>query len=154
MSIDSLLNIENLKVHFPLKKTLPWHQQMYVKAVDGVSFQVKKGEILGVVGESGCGKSTLIRAIVGLVSSTSGKVVWAGKDLTSLKNKKQWHPVRKEIQMIFQDPLASLNPRITIGNIIAEPLKEHHKELSKHEIRKKVEEMMSLVGLCNSLDLI
>ena len=142
-----LLEIENLKVHFPLKRSWSWQERKYVKAVDGVSFQVEKGETLGIVGESGCGKSTLIRAIVGLAESTGGKVVWAGKDLTQLKHKKQWQPVRKEIQMIFQDPFASLNPRITIGNIIAEPLKVHEPSLSKEQRRKKVEEMMKMVGL-------
>ncbi|WP_192482849.1 MULTISPECIES: ABC transporter ATP-binding protein [Cysteiniphilum] len=147
LSNETVLNIENLKVHFPLKKSWPWQETRFVKAVDGVSFDVKKGETLGIVGESGCGKSTLIRAVVGLVNATEGKVVWAGKDLTALKHKKSWQPVRKEIQMIFQDPFASLNPRITIGNIIAEPLKVHEPKLSKEERRKRVEEMMRMVGL-------
>ncbi|MFZ9036160.1 MAG: dipeptide ABC transporter ATP-binding protein [Francisellaceae bacterium] len=144
---ESVLNISDLKVHFPLKKAWPWQDTRYVKAVDGVSFEVKKGETLGIVGESGCGKSTLVRAIVGLVKSTEGKVVWAGQDLAALKHRKQWQPVRKEIQMVFQDPFASLNPRITIGNIIAEPLRVHEPKLSKQERRKRVEEMMRLVGL-------
>ena len=144
---EAVLNIEDLKVYFPLKKSWPWQETRYVKAVDGISFEVKKGETLGIVGESGCGKSTLIRAIVGLVSATEGKVVWAGKTLTELKNKKAWQPVRKEIQMIFQDPFASLNPRITIGNIIAEPLKVHEPKLSKDERRVRVEQMMRMVGL-------
>ncbi len=148
MSIqESILTIENLKVHFPLKKSWIWQQTRFVKAVDGVSFAVKKGETLGIVGESGCGKSTLIRAVVGLVHATEGKVVWAGRDLTALKHKKSWQPVRKEIQMIFQDPFASLNPRITIGNIIAEPLRVHEPHLSKEERRSRVEEMMRRVGL-------
>ncbi len=147
MSEGALLSISDLKVHFPLKKSWPWQQTKYVKAVDGVSFEVKKGETLGIVGESGCGKSTLIRAIVGLVGATEGRVVWAGKDLTALKNKKSWQPVRKDIQMVFQDPFASLNPRITIGNIIAEPLKVHEPKLSANERRKRVEEMMKMVGL-------
>ncbi|WP_116963494.1 ABC transporter ATP-binding protein [Fastidiosibacter lacustris] len=144
---EALLTIENLKVYFPLKKTWPWQQTRFVKAVDGVSFEVKKGETLGIVGESGCGKSTLIRAVVGLVGATEGKVVWAGKDLTALKSKKSWQPVRKEIQMIFQDPFASLNPRITIGNIIAEPLKVHEPHLSVSQRRERVEQMMRMVGL-------
>ena len=79
-SNETVLNIENLKVHFPLKKSWPWQETRFVKAVDGVSFEVKKGETLGIVGESGCGKSTLIRAVVGLVNATEGKVVWAGKE--------------------------------------------------------------------------
>lgn len=85
--------------------------------------------------------------MVGLVHATEGKVVWAGKDLTALKHKKSWQPVRKEIQMIFQDPFASLNPRITIGNIIAEPLRVHEPHLSKEERRSRVEDMMRMVGL-------
>ncbi|GGG09268.1 MULTISPECIES: ABC transporter ATP-binding protein [Cysteiniphilum] len=147
LNSETVLNIENLKVYFPLKKSWPWQETRFVKAVDGVSFDVKKGETLGIVGESGCGKSTLIRAVVGLVNATEGKVVWAGKDLTALKHKKSWQPVRKEIQMIFQDPFASLNPRITIGNIIAEPLKVHEPKLSKEERRTRVEQMMRMVGL-------
>ncbi|MED7818877.1 MULTISPECIES: ABC transporter ATP-binding protein [unclassified Francisella] len=147
MTQDFLLNISDLKIHFPLKKAWPWKETKYVKAVDGVSFDVVKGETLGIVGESGCGKSTLIRAIVGLVNATEGKVVWAGKDLTALKTKKEWQPVRKDIQMVFQDPFASLNPRITIGNIIAEPLRVHEPNLSSKERLKKVEEIMKLVGL-------
>ncbi len=145
--METVLHIDDLKVHFPLKKSWPWQKTRFVKAVDGVSFEVKKGETLGIVGESGCGKSTLIRAIVGLAKATNGKVVWSGKDLTALKHKKQWQPVRNEIQMIFQDPLASLNPRITIGNIIAEPLRVHEPHLSKKQRSQRVEEMMRMVGL-------
>lgn len=147
MMQDLLLNVSNLKIHFPLKKSWPWKETQYVKAVDGISFDVVKGETLGIVGESGCGKSTLIRAIVGLVTATEGKVVWAGKDLTALKTKKEWQPVRKDIQMVFQDPFASLNPRITIGNIIAEPLRVHEPNLSSKERLQRVEEMMKMVGL-------
>ncbi|MED7789105.1 dipeptide ABC transporter ATP-binding protein [Francisella sp. 19X1-34] len=147
MTENPLLNISDLKIHFPLKKSWPWQETRHVKAVDGVSFDVIKGETLGIVGESGCGKSTLIRAIVGLVGATDGKVVWAGKDLTALKTKKAWQSVRKDIQMVFQDPFASLNPRITVGNIIAEPLRVHKPKLSAKERLQRVEEIMKLVGL-------
>ncbi|WP_150466348.1 ABC transporter ATP-binding protein, partial [Francisella sp. SYW-9] len=147
MTENPLLSVSDLKIHFPLKKSWPWQETRYVKAVDGVSFDVIKGETLGIVGESGCGKSTLIRAIVGLVSATEGRVVWAGKDLTALKTKKAWQPVRKDIQMVFQDPFASLNPRITVGNIIAEPLRVHEPNLSAKERLQRVEEIMKLVGL-------
>ena len=140
-------NIENLKVHFPLKKSWPWEKTKYVKAVDGVSFNVKKGEVLGIVGESGCGKSSLIRAIIGLNEVTEGRVIWSGKNLAEVKKYKQWKPIRRNIQMIFQDPFASLNPRMTIGDIIAEPLTVHQPELSKKQRIEKVEEMLKLVGL-------
>ena len=147
MNKGPLLSIHDLKVHFPLKKSWPWQQTQYVKAVDEVSFKVNQGEILGIVGESGCGKSTLIRAIVGLVGATAGSVIWAGKDLTALKTKKTWQPIRKNIQMVFQDPFSSLNPRMTIGNIIAEPLLVHEPKLSVGERRARVEQMMRMVGL-------
>ena len=144
---ESLLKVEDLKVHFPLKKSWPWNVQKVVKAVDGISFNVEKGETLGIVGESGCGKSTLIRAIVGLVNSTEGKIVYSGANLCELKNKKEWLPYRKNLQMVFQDPFASLNPRMTIGNIIAEPLLVHKPELSKEQRNDLVKEMLQKVGL-------
>ena len=147
MNENALFRIEDLKVHFPLKKRWPWSQAQYVKAVNGVSFDIHKGEILGVVGESGCGKSTLIRAIIGLVKSTSGTVVWSGRNLTAIRHQKAWQPLRKDMQMVFQDPFASLNPRITIGNIIAEPLKVYEPTLSVAERNTRVKDAMQMVGL-------
>ena len=144
---NPIIEVSNLKVHFPLKKSWPWQEKTYVKAVDNISFSVKKGEILGVVGESGCGKSTLIRAIIGLTKVTSGKVICAGKNLTELKNQKQWLAVRKSMQMVFQDPFASLNPRMTIGDIVSEPLKVYEPGLSKSSRIEKVKEILKLVGL-------
>ncbi|HIF9370343.1 TPA: murein tripeptide/oligopeptide ABC transporter ATP binding protein OppF [Photobacterium damselae] len=143
-----LLDIDELKVHFSIaaKSSWPWSKPTQLKAVDGVSIRIFEGETLGVVGESGCGKSTFARAIIGLVDATEGKVVWLGQDLTALSDK-ELRLKRKEIQMIFQDPLASLNPRMTVGEIIAEPLKTFYPELSKDEVKQQVKEMMAKVGL-------
>ncbi|MEA3123881.1 MAG: oligopeptide transport system ATP-binding protein, partial [Caballeronia sp.] len=117
-----------------------------LKAVDGVSFDLKAGETLGVVGESGCGKSTLSRAILNLIPATQGEIVWMGKDLSGATTK-QWHGVRADMQMIFQDPLASLDPRMTVGQIITEPLREHRPGMSKDEMNQRVRAMMAKVGL-------
>lgn len=119
-----LLEIADLKVYFDIKDWKQWFWQppKTLKAVDGVTLRLYKSETLGVVGESGCGKSTLARAIIGLVKATDGSVTWPGKDLSGMKPA-EWRDVRSDIQMIFQDPLASLNLRMTIGEIIAEPLR-------------------------------
>jgi len=145
---ELLLDVKNLKVHFSIesKSLLPWAKPANLKAVDGVSAHLYKGETLGVVGESGCGKSTFARAIIGLVESTEGEVMWLGQDLTSMKAALR-RETRKEIQMIFQDPLASLNPRMNIGDIIAEPLQTFYPNLSKLEVKERVKEMMDKVGL-------
>ncbi len=147
-----LLDVHNLKVHFPVRERTQWfwEKPLQLRAVDGVSLELYEGETLGVVGESGCGKSTLARAIIGLVESTAGQVVWLGQDLTQA-DKKAMHGVRKDIQMIFQDPLASLNPRMTIGDIIAEPLKTHYPSLSGEEVKHRVEKIMQRVGLLPNL---
>ena len=143
-----LLSVDDLKVYFKIspKGAMPWTKKLDLKAVDGVSLDIFEGETLGVVGESGCGKSTLARALIKLVPICDGKVVWLGNDITSL-NEKEMLPHRKNLQMIFQDPLASLNPRMTIGNIIAEPLTIHYPHLTKAEIKDKVKSMMKKVGL-------
>jgi len=142
-----LLVADDVKVHFPVvvggglfPKTKP------LKAVDGVSFELKEGETLGVVGESGCGKSTLARAVLRLVPASAGAVSWIGKDLLSLKDK-DLRAAREELQIVFQDPLASLNPRMTIGASIAEPLLTFRKTLSSAERETEVRAMMSRVGL-------
>ncbi|MEZ8143157.1 oligopeptide ABC transporter ATP-binding protein OppF [Enterovibrio norvegicus FF-33] len=148
MNKNLLLDIEDLKVYFNIasKSLLPWAKPSVLKAVDGVNIKLYEGETLGVVGESGCGKSTFARAVIGLVEATEGQVVWLGQDLTKL-GVNDLREKRKEIQMIFQDPLASLNPRMTIGDIIAEPLKTFYPELSKDEVKQQVQTMMTRVGL-------
>lgn len=143
-----MLDINDLKVEFsiPSKSIFPWAKPDNLKAVDGISIKLYEGETLGVVGESGCGKSTLARAIIGLVPSSEGSVVWLGQDLTKLKAE-PLRQKRKEIQMIFQDPLASLNPRMNVGDIIAEPLRTFYPSLTKHEVKEQVKAMMTRVGL-------
>jgi len=143
-----ILSVRDVKVHFKVKGDgkWPWSAKRTLKAVDGVSFDLYAGETLGVVGESGCGKSTLSRAILNLIPATAGEIVWMGKDLTRGTDK-DWHAVRKDIQMIFQDPLASLNPRMTVAHIIGEPLRVHKPELSEAEVMKRVRAMMARVGL-------
>jgi len=125
---------------------MPWTKPHKLKAVDGVSFEIYAGETLGIVGESGCGKSTLARAVIKMVPAEAGQVLWLGQDLLTLSNKKM-QAARKDLQMIFQDPLASLNPRMTIGDIIAEPLKTHYPAMPSPERKLKVKEMMVKVGL-------
>lgn len=146
---EPLLSVRNMKVHFQVSagdKAWPWAPKKTLKAVDGVSFDLYPGETLGVVGESGCGKSTLSRAILNLIPATDGEIVWMGKDLRQ-GTEKDWHAVRRDIQMIFQDPLASLNPRMTIAQIIGEPLRVHRPELSEGDVMKRVRSMMAKVGL-------
>ncbi|MFD1382266.1 murein tripeptide/oligopeptide ABC transporter ATP binding protein OppF [Rhodanobacter aciditrophus] len=144
----SIMEVNNLKVHFQIKKdnAWPWEKPRTLKAVDGINLSIYEGETLGIVGESGCGKSTLARGILRLVPITEGSVVWLGKDLTSL-DKQQLRAKRQELQMIFQDPLASLNPRMTVGEIIGEPLTTFRPELTKDQVKEEVRQMMAKVGL-------
>lgn len=141
-----ILSVENLKVHFSISKKGSWFKKVTLKAVDGVTFDIQKGETLGVVGESGCGKSTLARAIMRLLPATEGNVTLLGKNLLVLDSQKM-RDARKNIQMIFQDPLASLNPRMTAGEIIAEPLKTFFPNMPKAEVKSKITHLMNLVGL-------
>ncbi|MFU2077772.1 murein tripeptide/oligopeptide ABC transporter ATP binding protein OppF [Avibacterium endocarditidis] len=147
-----LLEVEDLSVHFKVQSNegFLFKKKQTLHAVNHVSFKLYEGETLGVVGESGCGKSTLARSIIGLVKAAGGNILWLGKDL-SQQSEKQWHATRKDIQMIFQDPLASLNPRMTIGNIIAEPLKIYFPHLSAQEVKDRVQAMMLKVGLLPNL---
>jgi oligopeptide transport system ATP-binding protein len=143
-----ILSVQDLKVYFDIypPNSMPWTKPRKLKAVDGVSFDLFAGETLGIVGESGCGKSTLARAVIKMVPAEAGKVMWLGKDLISA-SKKAMLNARRDLQMIFQDPLASLNPRMTIGDIIAEPLRTHHPKISAEKRKQKVKEMMAKVGL-------
>ncbi|HVO03811.1 MAG TPA: oligopeptide/dipeptide ABC transporter ATP-binding protein [Candidatus Cybelea sp.] len=146
----SLLSVEDLKVHFPVKGGVLGLTHAHVRAVDGVSFDLKPGETLGIVGESGCGKSTLGRAVLRLIRATEGKVVWTGKDLFDL-GAKDLRAERRQMQIIFQDPLASLDPRMSVETIIGKPLRIFHPELSRAEVRKRVFETMNQVGLAASM---
>ncbi|PHR70114.1 MAG: oligopeptide ABC transporter ATP-binding protein OppF [Arcobacter sp.] len=143
-----ILKVEDLKVQFNIKSNKHFFDfsSDKLKAVDGISFELKEGETIGIVGESGCGKSTLARAIIDLVPIASGKVIFEGKELTSMSKKERWL-IKKDMQMIFQDPLASLDPRMTIGDIIAEPLLAFYPHLNKKQRKEKVLNIMSKVGL-------
>ena len=149
---NSLLQVENLKVSFDVSSEgdMPWTKPKKLQAVNNVSFNLSPGETLGIVGESGCGKSTLARAIVKMVPTDSGKVLWLGNDLLSL-NKSEMRKHRKQIQMIFQDPLASLNPRMNIGEIIAEPLRTHYPKTPEADVQERVSDVMKKVGLLGNL---
>ncbi|MBI4178214.1 dipeptide ABC transporter ATP-binding protein [bacterium] len=148
MSADGmpLLNIADLKVHFPIYRGLLWRKTMgLVKAVDGVSVSVRRGEVLGLVGESGSGKSTLGRAVLGLNRPCGGSISYGGVDLLRL-GKREFRPYRSKIQIIFQDPYSSLNPRMTVYDILSEPLRVHER-LTRSEHRRRVSEMLDRVGL-------
>ena len=143
---DALLQVNNLVMHFPLTEGIIFQRKVgAVQAVDGVSFEVRKGETLGLVGESGCGKSTTGRAILQLYKPTSGEIVFRGKDLTKLPGG-DMRRMRRHLQMIFQDPYASLNPRMTVGSIIAEPM-QIHGLVEKKERNSRVQELLQTVGL-------
>jgi oligopeptide transport system ATP-binding protein len=149
---ETILKVDDLKVWFDVKRqgAMPWVKARKLKAVDGVSFDLKAGETLGIVGESGCGKSTLARAVMQMVPVESGNVVWLGDELVGLDTR-QMRSHRKEMQMIFQDPLASLNPRMTIGQIVAEPLKTHFPDISGDEMKAKVQDVLDTVGILPNL---
>jgi oligopeptide transport system ATP-binding protein len=139
--------VKNLKMYFPVGSGFLSRKPVgYVKAVDDVSFTVKRGETLGLVGESGCGKTTTGRCILQLYKATAGQVIFDGQDLTSM-NSKTMRGMRREMQVIFQDPYSSLNPRMTAGNIIGEPLIVHGLVANKTEYRNKVAELLTNVGL-------
>lgn len=145
-STETLLELCDLKKHFPIKSGLLQRTMGHIKAVDGINFKVKKGETIGIVGESGCGKSTAGRTIIRLYEPTDGKIIFKGRDISHLSEAELRKDIRKDIQMIFQDPFASLNPRKTLRSIIREPLDTHSLYKSK-ERDEKVEELLEKVGL-------
>ena len=142
---DILLDVKNLVKSFPLKKTRFFQAQRFVHAVSGVSFSLQKGETLGLVGESGCGKTTTGRAILRLIEPTAGVINFEGKDVAKFE-KQEIKQFRRNVQMIFQDPFASLNPRMTVGDIVGEPLKVHNIGL-KNDRSNRISEMLEKVGL-------
>ena len=147
----SLLEVKNLKMHFPVYGGVLRRQVASVKAVDGVSFTIMPGETLGLVGESGCGKSTTGRTIIRLYEPTDGEILfnYDGKNQVDLAkmSRKEIKPYRAHIQMIFQDPYSSLNPRMTVGDIVEEPMHIHMPHLTKKEMRDRVVEIMAKCGL-------
>ena len=142
---DTLHRVEDLKIYYPVAGS-GFGKKEFVKAVDGVTFEVKKGEVFGIVGESGCGKSTLGRGVCKLENLTSGHVYLDGEDITEY-NDLRMRSVRKKVQMVFQDPYASLNPRMSVFDIIAEPLLVHHLYQDKADLEKKVLDLLHRVGL-------
>ena len=145
---ETLLTVNDLKVHFPIKRGVFSRTAGYVYAVDGVSLTLKKGETLGIVGESGCGKTTAGMAILHLLKPTSGKIVYQGKDISQISHmsKPELMALKKEIQIIFQDPYSSLNPRMTLRRIIRDPMKLHGMYKNR-ELDERVDYLMGTVGL-------
>jgi len=145
VSDEVLLSVRDLKKHFPIKKGLFSRVVGHVKAVDGVSFDLKRGEVLGLVGESGCGKTTTGRVILRLIEATSGQVFFEGRDVLAL-GKSELRAIRRKMQIVFQDPYSSLNPRLTVGSMIQEAL-TIHKLASGAKAKERVAELLTLVGL-------
>jgi oligopeptide/dipeptide ABC transporter ATP-binding protein len=144
---EPLVRVRDLVKHFPITRGILIQRKIgLVRAVDGVSFDVKRGETLGIVGETGCGKSTTARLVMRLLDASSGEVRFDGRDITRLKGA-QLKAVRREMQMIFQDPYSSLNPRKTVGSIIGEPFVIHRTQPDKSSRRRAVQELMEMVGL-------
>ncbi len=143
---DILVNVQQLKKHFPVTKGMFQRNSGAVKAVDGISFSIDRGETLGLVGESGCGKTTAGRTILGLYPPTSGEVKIDGKDICTSKSKEMLE-IRRKATMIFQDPFASLNPRWTVNSIVSEPLRVHKLFKNEKERNERVFELLDLVGL-------
>jgi oligopeptide transport system ATP-binding protein len=146
--MSNMLEVRDLQVQFkvPADSPWPWAPMQTLTAVDGVSFSLQPGQTLGIVGESGCGKSTLARGILNLVPVASGSVRWQGQEMVGA-DAPTWMALRRDVQMIFQDPLACLNPRMTVLQLIAEPLRTHDKSLSAQDLRERVVQVMQQVGL-------
>ena len=142
---EVLLSVQNLSKHFPVYKGIIRRQVGVIKAVDGISFDIHKGETLGLVGESGCGKSTAGRTILRLYDATAGRILFGGQDIAALSGE-ELRRTRPRMQMIFQDPQACLNPRMTVSSIIAEPLDEHRAATGKAK-QERVSELLDAVGM-------
>jgi peptide/nickel transport system ATP-binding protein len=143
---EPLLLVEDLKVYFPIRSGVVIERRVgEIKAVDGVSFEIERGETLGLVGESGCGKTTVGRTILRLYDPTEGRIVFEGKDIANL-SEKEMRSLRRRMQMVFQDPYSSLNPRQNVGNIVAEPLRVHGLA-SGRDVEKQVQHLLEVVGL-------
>ena len=147
---EELLRVDDLHVHFPVRSTVLRRQLGVVRAVDGIDLTLAAGETLGLVGESGCGKSTTGQAILRLIEPTSGQVMFHGTDITKLSGR-AIRPLRREMQIVLQDPFSSLDPRMTVRSIVAEPLKVHGVGADAKERRKRVDELLELVGLQSEL---
>jgi oligopeptide/dipeptide ABC transporter ATP-binding protein len=143
---EPLVQVRDLVKHFPINKGLLQRQVGAVRAVDGVTFDVRQGETLGLVGESGCGKSTTARLITRLLDPTEGTITFEGRDIAEL-SRGELKPLRREMQMVFQDPYSSLNPRKTVGSIIGDPFIIHEVESDRDARKKRVQELMEVVGL-------
>jgi peptide/nickel transport system ATP-binding protein len=143
---EKLLEVKNLSIKFPAKKNLFGKVLNYSKALDDISFDVFRGETLGLVGESGCGKTTLGRSILKLIAAGEGSILYKGKDILKL-SEREFKPMRSKMQIIFQDPYSSLNPRIPIGEAIAEPMRVHGLQTNETSRREKVNELLQKVGL-------
>lgn len=150
MPKEILLSVKNLEKHFLVEKKLKKEDNIYVKAVDNVTFDVYRGETLGIVGESGCGKSTLGRAVLRLDDPTSGKIIFEGEDIVSY-DKNKLRDLRKDMQFIFQDPYSSMNPKLTIKDIILEPIDNFSDNYTKEEKLDKVKKMLDVVGLSSDI---
>ena len=144
--MENLIEVRNLKKYFSTPRGM-------LHAVDNVTFNIEKGKTIGIVGESGCGKSTLGKTLMRLHTPTSGEVIFKGADIASMPIKEFKKNYRSDIQMIFQDPYASLDPRMSVLQLIMEPIKVNNKSLSKHEVEAKAKEMMELVGLAKRLEM-
>lgn len=146
MANEPLVRVQDLKMYFDVDKKMFSRHKRTLKAVDGVSFGIERGRTFGLVGESGCGKTTVGRTIVRLYTPTDGAIYYDGKDIAKLDNK-QIAPYRRKMQMIFQDPYASLDPRMTVGDIIAEPIRAHKLYSNDSECKERVRELIATVGL-------
>ncbi|MEO5928479.1 MAG: oligopeptide/dipeptide ABC transporter ATP-binding protein [Candidatus Kapaibacterium sp.] len=144
--MDNLLEVRDLKKFFPIKKGFFSQTVGHVKAVNGVNLDIKRGETLGLVGESGCGKTTVGRSILRLIEPTSGSVKFEGKEVTAMGPSEMRH-LRREMQIIFQDPYSSLNPRITVGGMLSEIIKFHKLRKTDEDVQKRVQELLDIVGL-------